>query len=480
MILHKKLELYPGFYEWFIARRYTLLYDKLHYLWGFFIAPFVIVMVFFTPPFQVPDEFSHFAKTDQVSRGVFMPGMNKDSLVGNQTSAGVKKLIEIKGYNDIASNKEMKVDAITSNNVRPSGILWDHKTEFVKNSNTAPYFAAGYFVQAIGLLISKNTGLNVISSFYFSRYLVALVCIVFSFFAIKIYDYGKLMMFVILSFPMTLFEYASVSQDGILIASAALGIAIITNDDIREKSGKKYYLLRLSGLLLLSLAAFGKPPYVLIYVYFLFSVLFYRRSGNGLSVFVPGLVILGVFVLWCVAVAPYTRIPLITEANPAAQIVYIKNNPLVLVDVVLRNAINNVDALSMGMFGILGWLDTKLSSNSYVIMKLLVYVMTVAGVVVSVYKKRYYALMSILIALLSLFLISLALYISWTPVGQGSVEGVQGRYMIPVFLMITYLLREDWLKKHKNYSKAVVATVAFLMYAVGLSSLFSILQRYYI
>lgn len=437
-------------------------------------------MAFFTPPFQVPDEFSHFAKTDQVSRGVFMPGINKDSVVGNETSLGVKKLIEIKGYNDIASNNKIKVDAVTSNNVRPSEILWDNKTEFVNNNNTAPYFAAGYFVQAIGLLISKNIGMNVISSFYFSRYLVAFVCILFSFFAIKIYDYGKLLMFVILSFPMTLFEYASVSQDGILIASTALGIAIVTKYDNYEKSGMKYFFLQLSGLLLLSVAAFGKPPYVFIYMYFLFYILLYRRSGNEVAVFVSGLIILGMVILWCVVVSPYTKIPLHGGVDPVAQIEYIKNNLHVLIDVVLRNSIYNIDGLSKGMFGILGWLDIQLSAISYFFMKLIVYVMVVTGVVASAIKKKYYSLLSIFMALISLFVISLSLYITWTAVGESHVDGVQGRYMIPIFLLITYALSEEWIKKYDYRSKAVIVMVVFIMYAVGLSSLFSILQRYYI
>jgi uncharacterized membrane protein len=454
------------------------LYQHLHWVWLVLIAPIAIVMVFLTPAFQVPDEFSHFAKVDQVSRGFCMPQMQGTSDVGNQTSIGVKKLIEITGYQSIPFHEKVKVDVITTNNVRPSNIVWEPDTAFYRNNNTAVYFPTGYVVQAVGLLAAKSMKMNVISSFYFSRYFSCMICVLLTFLAIRMADHGKLLIFIILSLPMTLFEYASLSQDGILISATAIGISLISGTRDSPVAVNRIFLKQMLGLAMVTLLVLGKPPYIFILFYFMVDVYLKNRDFR-VVVIGFGAMVLTAIVLWTLAVAPYVKIPLHSEANPALQVAFLKTNPNVLVSVVLANALENVNGLSKGMVGILGWLDTWLSNWSYLLMQVLIYTLVIVGLLISFYKKKYHSLLVILIAIVTMFMLSLSMYIAWTPVGLARVEGCQGRYMIPVFLFIAIASNELWISRPKALSNLLVMLMVISSLIVGINAVFAILQRYY-
>jgi uncharacterized membrane protein len=59
---------------------------------------------------------------------------------------------------------------------------------------------------------------------------------------------------------------------------------------------------------------------------------------------------------------------------------------------------------------------------------------------------------------LSYVLVNLLLYLTWTPVGAGTIQGVQGRYFIPLLLFLPFLSRnvhpvqseEEVVKTHNN------------------------------
>lgn len=453
-------------------------YERLHWVWLIMIAPIAIVMVFLTPAFQVPDEFAHFAKTDQLSRGYIIPRLQGTSVVGNLTSSSVKKVLELKGYQIIPFHENVKVDVITANNVQPSNIPWESGSAFYGNSNTAVYFPIGYAVQALGLLAARNMNVNVISSFYFSRYLTCLACILLTFLAIMKAGQGKLLMFILLSLPMTLFEYASVSQDGILISSTALGIALITGTSENPLAANRIFPQHILGLLMLAVLVLGKTPYIFIFIYFLVYV-YMKNVEHRAYVIAFGAFVFAMLAIWTLTVAPYVKIPLHSKANPVLQVAYLKSNPNVLVSMIFVNALSNITALIKGMIGILGWLDTELSHWSYSLIRVLLYTFIIVGILRSLLQKRYGSLLVILISMLTFFLLSLSMYIIWTSVGLSNVEGNQGRYMIPVFLFITIAADELWISRRKVSMNLLVMLIVFSSSIVGVDALFSILKRYY-
>lgn len=469
-MMNKDMESSKGRMPW--------LYKRLHLLWLVMIAPIASVMVFLTPAFQVPDEFAHFIKTDQVSRGYLIPLLMEKSNVGNMTSSSVKKVFDIKGYHSIPFHADVKVDVITANNVRPSNIVWESGTVFMRNNNTAVYFPTGYAVQALGLLAARSMKANVISSFYFSRYLSCMACVLLSFLAIRTAGRGKLLLFILLSLPMTLFEYASLSQDGILISAAALGIALITGTDENPLGASRTFARHLLGLMMLALLVLGKTPYIFIFIYFLIHV-YLKHRDHRTVVAAFGALVIGVIAAWTLMVAPCVKIPLYGQANPVLQVAYLKANPMVLVNVVLFNALKNIRTLIQEMIGVLGWLEIVLSRWSYSLMKILIYALLFVGFLGSLYRKRYDSLLMIAISILTMFMLSLSLYITWTPVGLGSVEGSQGRYMIPVYVFIAGALDDLWISNRKALSNLLVILIVCSSSIVCINALFAILQRYY-
>jgi uncharacterized membrane protein len=76
-------------------------------------------------------------------------------------------------------------------------------------------------------------------------------------------------------------------------------------------------------------------------------------------------------------------------------------------------------------------------------------------------------------------LISLLLYLSWTPTAYERVAGIQGRYFIPVaplFFLLFYNRKRNWGNLNRFAPAAIGATVVFSL----LFMVYSVIMRYYI
>ena len=65
-----------------------------------------------------------------------------------------------------------------------------------------------------------------------------------------------------------------------------------------------------------------------------------------------------------------------------------------------------------------------------------------------------------LVVYVSTFLIQ---YLSWTPVGYGTILGVQARYFIPILILIPFMIGRGYNKKLDNYDDVLLMLVILLL-----------------
>ena len=85
-------------------------------------------------------------------------------------------------------------------------------------------------------------------------------------------------------------------------------------------------------------------------------------------------------------------------------------------------------------------------------------------------KERYYY---VGIGIVSFMLILLSMWLFWTPISSIVIEGVQGRYFIPVLLLIVLLLKNKILIINKDISRYILLT----SYLITVANCFGIWMR---
>jgi len=170
---------------------------------------------------------------------------------------------------------------------------------------------------------------------------------------------------------------------------------------------------------------------------------------------------------------PYIR-SLITESNPLIKIPW--RDPDVQMQFILEDPFNllrvlwNTFFISQGTFylnsfvGVLGWLDNPLPQlliNSYMLVLLVnSFINKPIDLNLSI-KDRAVILM---IFLFSIFAIEMAIYLTWTPPGSSFVQGVQGRYFIPLaplfFMMFFNTIISNKIVNLGYYYRKAVSTAS--------------------
>jgi hypothetical protein len=197
-------------------------------------------------------------------------------------------------------------------------------------------------------------------------------------------------------------------------------------------------------------------------------------------------------------------LPTIEEANPKLQLQSIVLHPLAFVGVIAETFRLYATFLASSTIGILGWLDTWLPDLSYFIFAVVI-ALTLCVQVASFSRISWrstllgsmHSCFAIAVAVLlassaATILIFVSQYLTWTPLGHGVVQGVQGRYFFaPILLAATILTAAlvAWsqvrfsLNKNNRVVRIGDAFPVFLIFSIVVSQHFTawvLLDRYYL
>lgn len=460
------------------------MYEKFRPQKIFLVAAIIwgTLTVFLTPPFQVPDEPTHFFRAYQVASGNFMP-VTRNNRVGGYIPVSMQQMSLY--FDHIPFHADQKT---SFESIRKSFALRldPGQTTFVSFPNTSTYVPFLYLPQALVLLTAKLFNTPPLIMFYTARLFNFYIWLILVFFAVCLVPVYKWLFMLLALMPMSVFQAASLSPDALTNGAAFLFIAIIFRLVLDKSTALKnqdiFYLAILLILLTFSRYAYG-------FLYFLFFMIPAMKAGSPRRYLMAAVLLFTVTFITLITGGIYVRY-IYDSVDPAVSF-YGKGKELVQPYAQFRFMLADV-ALFLktllatfpkhqfyihSFIGTLGWLDTPLPVL-YTLIAMITLIITGLGenspiVTISAWKK------SILLFSIScvIVILSILLYLSWTPLGGSIIEGLQGRYFIPVAPLIFSLFYNRYFKLSGNTLAFI--SISYLMLSFLVMN-YALVYRYYL
>nr|WP_076776974.1 DUF2142 domain-containing protein [Lachnoclostridium phocaeense] len=409
-------------------------------------AIFGIVFVVLTPPFQSPDEGNHFKKAYVMSEGHFFPQV-VEGKEGFYLSESIEAYI---------SEQEKNVGK-TDAKYTYTEILNEEKSARVYTDEVFTQFTAmstnpvGHIIPMMGIIMGKIVAAiagrepSIVMLLYFARMFCMIFYIACVAMAIKMTPILKRTFCILGLMPMSLFISSSVSYDGVLISVAFIFASLCFRLLFVESVYlSKYYIVSFGVIAFVFYTL--KVVYLPLFLLLLFVPKEKYKDGRIIKRW------LGIFAVFIVLILLF-RIPtlfreeisVVSNTATNEQLIYVLENPLRYLQIWYETVKEGRDFFVSSTVGVFGLVDTYLLSvmiYPYVFVLIVTGILEISGNNVKV---KWYQRISVLASIfISVFGIFLAMYLLWTPlvegggVGANRINGVQGRYFIPL-LPVSFL-----------------------------------------
>lgn len=421
----------------------------------------ILYMVFMLPTYA-PDESAHIWKAYEISKGI---------LFTHDTTTIPKDLLENKqetlnNYKTLKENLNKKTD-------------YNDTVEVITPAQAYPFFL--YIPSAIGMAVGRTLNINILYGIYLGKLLNFILYIIAGYYIIKKLPFGKLVAFVYLLLPMILCQAISLSADAIINILILIYIAHIMQILYKEEITKKDKIMCIILPLLISISKIAYLPIIGL------NFLLIRKKEITKK---EKIAILGISTTICIICATAYFIYTMSFPTPTAtkdyieasnvnsmeQIKTIFTKPFVYIKAMIKTTYTYGQYYLDTFIGSqLGWLDITVNRtiiNSFLIILLF------APFLENNQKelKNKQKLWTCLITIATIILIITGLYITWSPVGGDLVLGVQGRYFIPVVILLLLCMcqKENYIKiKNINNWIAILLTTLNLLVIITIFKFFA-------
>ena len=442
---------------------------------------FGLLFLIFTPPFQVPDEQLHFYRAYEISSGVLIE-KKTDAQVGDWLPRSVERTVtELKGAISFNPDEKITASQIISHMREP---LERGDKVFVNFPSTAFYSPVGYMPPVLGISIDKIFNLSPLLLMYLGRLANLLVWLYLTWLAIRLAPVGKWIFFLLALTPMILFQAASLSPDALTNGLAWLAIALYLRYALSEGEGVAVDRALSAKLIVLgALLALVKPLYFVLAGLFLFIPPRRFSDKRVYFGFIGGLLaaVATVSAVWSGLVHDL-YVPLLPKVSAVDQARHILSQPFDYALTIARSfKTSGIFYLGSFVGRRLGWLDTKLPWLWLLPYYGLLFLAAIWGDWTDKIIRWRQRILMVLVFLASAVLVMTSMYVTWTPVGESVIKGVQGRYAIPVAPLLCFLVYNFCKKLPGRELVRPVLSAVFAAYpAVALSAaLYYVIQRYY-
>ncbi|WP_250513769.1 DUF2142 domain-containing protein [Caballeronia sp. INDeC2] len=410
---------------------------RLSLLYICYALPAGCFLLIATPPFQTPDAANHFFRATQIAQGGWF-ARSFGGTSGGPIDVGASAFAAI--FDPIAHHAEVKLTS--SMDERGRAIRWNGDNRNAEFPNTAIYPAYAYVPQALAIAAGRALHVPVRATYLASCAFSLLVSVALTSWAIAIARGTALALFAIALLPCTAMLFSSVSQEATVVPLCFLLIAWIDRsiDDGVVVSHRALMLMALAYIVAVS----ARPPYV----------------GLLLMIFAPGLRIdasryaLVQRLAWFVATAAVAAFatlafsragwaPVSAPRSLGGQIAFLLHAPLQFVHVAIATLKSYGGVYIVSFIGVLGWLDASFRHGYYTLALLMFAALAIACALPANGPRTACAAdrgAAVLAFGTSAAMIFGSLYLTWTPVGNAVVEGVQGRYFIALAPLIALSL----------------------------------------
>lgn len=430
-----------------------------HHLFLLFSIVIGLLYVFSMPPGTAPDEPNHFRRAYEISEFKFVSTRAEaDGEGGDYLPESINELFRA-GVLDV-KYRDMP-DAIAESS-QPSD------TNFQNFGNTALYSPVVYLPQSIGILIGRILHFPMVVIFYLARIFNLASWIILGYYAIKKLSFGKNVLLLILFLPISMQAATSCQADAITNASTIALFAFVLNKISAPKMmTKKDYAMSAILAVLVSMSKIVYLPFCFLLL-LLPKKCFKNNKEKWLKIGGLLFAIVVVNLLW-LSISAGFLVEFMEGVNSSEQVKYVLTNPFKYLAIVGGTIIEK------GIFYFFSFLGSSLAHFSIGLAE--PYMLFLAFFIVYIYlqenqkevrlsntQKTFILAVSVVCT----GLIFTSLYIQWTSLRNPLIEGVQGRYFIPLALPILFLIKPLANRTKKDsvlYTFAIIAAIN--LYAVA-------------
>jgi uncharacterized membrane protein len=439
---------------------------------------FGLSFVFGVHPLYGNDEIVHFPRAYQISEG----NLWTDHLRGYDYGGQVP--VQIKQFND--SYRE-QVQSDSKETTRLEEIqarydtekLTDQAREELAFSSAGVYSPWSYIPSSLGVMTARLMNLSLNWFVYMGRLLTLLTYIALVYAAIKFLPFGKLFLVVVALLPTSLTQAANLGMDGLVNGFSWLIIAL-TLAVFTGKLRLSTKVVSLLGFLSLFLAT-TKQAYGLIALLplliparlypFSYRLVWLWRGILGGVLLITGLWYIG-YTSHIAEMLHFVQRPGL-NINEADQLHYIFQHPIQFIAMILIQPFTLWGAnVWAGIVGVI--------TNRTIFLPIVVILGLFATMFVALFERerphiakrdKLFIVGASAVAFAGTFvLINLALYIAFTRVGYDHVEGLQGRYFLPLLPLVGILLHVLMPELFLKISHSQITTIAYGGILIGLVS----------
>lgn len=485
----------------FFALLYYLLFVKKTKIENVFLVTFIFTGLLYTlvfNPFSAPDEPKHFATAYHVANQIM--GSTDDESV----FAYVRKSDAESGYLlcpsiNMYKNTYDKID---------DGVETE-KTQFLAGNVLYMKNLIIYLPSSLGIILGKALNLNTVWLMELGRIVNVIYFAVLLWLAIKITPIGKMVFFSVGMFPLVLEQASSYSYDVTIIGGFCLYIAyfmylIYEKDKIQLKD---YIIMALLTLIM--------SPCKIVYtaVTGLVFLLPIKKIGKK-SYFSMLIVVMLCFVISNLYVNFYTVVGMSGIQNASQEVVeeeteaisedkkdnveeqesvetevVVQESPFYTLQYFIERPIEfvkiYVNTLKVCLFSYiltigghrLGWLEINIENKVIALFYLIALCSVWIGKKKEIEVKRLHRVFFIAIFACVVFLTMLSQLIGYTPMGMELIQGVQGRYFLPVLPLILLVFWNKKIKFKEGSDRVFAIALAFLNIIVLMDVLSTTLFR---
>ncbi|HEY0084311.1 MAG TPA: DUF2142 domain-containing protein [Allosphingosinicella sp.] len=428
----------------------------------------ILLFVFITPPFQAPDEDQHWYKAVLLSQGRLLAERQ-----GELTGAVLPRdAIELPRSDFPRERPGAAWRASPSEIARAwSGDAERSGTAFVQFPNLANYSPSLYLPQAAGIVTADAIGLPRLGGFYLGRLFNAFAAIALLGLAVAAMPCGRPALLAAAALPTFAFQAGSLSADASINGFALLALALSLR--LGDAAHRKVWPL-LAAAPFLGLA---KGVYLPVLV----SGLRWPTNARDRRFWMfaaAAVIAAAAFLAWMLysggEPSLYTTVSRktglqATTAPMADQLAIILADPLQYVRILLGSFTERFPVYVLQIVGRPGWNAFLLPLLAYPVAGLMIAAaLCSGGGPRATWGQRLWWL---LLAVGGAMLVETALYLTGTPYAADYVQGVQGRYFLPLLpLLLLAVMPQDVPQPWQGRARRVFAGSASLLLAVGLLS----------
>lgn len=419
-----------------------------------------IAIMLALPPLDGPDEMSHYLRVLEISQGDLVtsdtPHMPSGFLPNYQNHQFVP-------WRYWLSDAAAKLDFSA-----PQGALYQ---------NTSVYSPLVYLPQAAAAFLIRLITDNRLAIFYAIRLGNLLSNAAILYFAVKALPAGKYLMMTISFLPPLLQGAACASADGLTYSLCCAFFALLMQVCSDKKTLTKTQIVLLYAVPVLLCQCKIIYGALCILLFFIPVEKFGSKKSFWLHVAALGTLLIVCSFGWLAFASQYLQYPMNPGVDSGAQVAYILQNPVRFVWNCCKTFFADDGGYIEQMLGqYLGWLTVGLSR--YLLCGFGLFIAAAFLFDPTHAKKQALPAWTLAgVSALVAALVFLAEYVQFTPLGSGTVWGVQGRYFAPVLFAALMALRPLVQDCCQPMKKPQLLLTGSTMFAVG-AALYTFIQTW--